>query len=460
MRGEPRKLRSQLLTWLLIPLFLLLIVDSFITYSVALEFSRRAYDRSLVDVARELALHLRPTATGMVLDLPADSRKILLSDPEDRIHYEINSFDGRLVEGESLPHAPDDALESTENTVLFEGAVRGTPVRVVEMRVAEDIEHGRPGAIVRVAETQFKRNRFAREILLSVLLPQALIIPVAGLVVWIGVVQGLSPLERLRREVVARSFGDWRPVAADDVPAEVRPLLESINDLVGRLDGALELQNRFISDAAHQLKTPVTVLKTQLEVALREDDPQRMREAVMKSQAGLERLSRVVSQLLALARNEPEASREVTLVSMDLAALALDVSQGWVPEALKKHIDLGFEGDEQSIMVRGDPARLRVLIDNLVDNAVRYTPDGGHVTVRVTAPARLEVSDDGPRIPQAERERVFERFHRLLGNTQDGSGLGLAIAREIARIHDATIELRDDADGSGNSFCVAFPPSG
>jgi two-component system sensor histidine kinase TctE len=292
-----------------------------------------------------------------------------------------------------------------------------------------------------------------------VVIPQALIIVVAGIVVWIGVVHGLSPLERLRRAVAARSHRDWSPIAADDVPAEVRPLLDSINELVGRLDRALTLQNRFISDAAHQLKTPVTVLKTQLEVALREDDHERLRLALVTAQTGLERLSRVVSQLLSLARNEPEAAREVALAPMDLNALAFDVSQGWVPEALKKQIDMGFEGADAPVLIRGEDSRLRVLLDNLVDNAVRYTPDGGHVTVRVTAGASpvLEVSDDGPRIPLEERQRVFERFHRLLGNTQAGSGLGLSIAREIARVHGATIDLGDDAGGVGNAFRVTFP---
>ena len=459
MRREPQKLRSQLLTWLFVPLLLLLIVDTFVTYWVAIEFSRRAYDRSLVEIAREISMHLKESATGVSLVLPPDSRQILLTDPEDRIYFEVSALDGRFVEGVPLPHADEAAGPARGEERFFEAVVRGASVRVVEMRVDADAVTARPAAMVRVAETQLKRRILAREILLSVVLPQALIILVAGMVVWIGVVHGLSPLERLRQAVAARSLRDWSPIVADDVPAEVRPLLDAINDLVGRLDRALTLQNRFISDAAHQLKTPVTVLKTQLEVALREDDPERLRHALTTAQAGLERLSRVVSQLLSLARTEPEAARNVALGPLDLNALALDVSQGWVPEALKKGIDLGFEGPEGPVIIRGEDSRLRVLLENLVDNAVRYTPDGGHVTVRVSAgqEAMLEVSDDGPRIPPQERQRVFERFHRLLGNTQAGSGLGLSIAREIARLHGASIDLRDDADGVGNAFRVIFP---
>lgn len=457
MAREPVKLRSQLLTWLLVPLFVLLVVDSYVSYRVALEFSRRAYDRSLVEIARELSLHLRPSASGVTLDLSVDSRKILLTDPDDEIHFELGAADGAHLEGEHLPAAAQ-ALGGSR-AAFYDATLRGAPVRVVELRIGDDPAATRPAAIVRVAETVRKRTLLAREILLSVVLPQALLILVAGIVVWVGVVHGLSPLEKLRRAVMARSHRDWSPVATHGVPAEVRPLLESINELVARLDQALIVQNRFISNAAHQLKTPVTVLRTQLEVALREEDAPRMRQALGNARAGLERLSRMVSQLLSLARNEPEAACAVALALVDLDALAFEASEAWVPEALKKRIDLGFEGGAPA-MVRGEPSRLRELLDNLIDNAVRYTPEGGVVTVRVSAsPApALGVSDDGPAIPAEQRERVFERFHRLLGNTQDGSGLGLAIVEEIARIHGATIELGDDADGRGNRFNVTFPP--
>ncbi|HYD07930.1 MAG TPA: HAMP domain-containing sensor histidine kinase, partial [Reyranella sp.] len=227
----------------------------------------------------------------------------------------------------------------------------------------------------------------------------------------------------------------------------------------GRLDRALTLQARFIADAAHQLKTPIAALRAQLDVALREPDPVRLREAVEASYPGLERLSRLASQLLSLARNEPEAAGAVRFESLDLNVLGLQVATQWVPEAIKRDLDLGFEAAPAPVLVRGDAGRLRELLDNLLDNAVRYSRAGGRITVRVTAApaASLEVSDDGPSIPPEERERVFERFHRLLGTSRDGSGLGLAIAREIAALHGARITLRDDADGVGNAFAVSFP---
>jgi two-component system, OmpR family, sensor histidine kinase TctE len=453
-RSAPQ-LRKQLLGWLLVPLFLLLALDSFVSYRVALEFSRRAYDRSLVEIARELSLHLRREAGGITLDLPAEARRILLEDPEDRIYHEVVAG-GRRVSGEAMPPRPARSAEGDGRERFHDATLHGEPVRIVELDVPA--ARGAPAAIVRVAETTQRRNALAREILLAVVLPQALLLAVAGIVVWIGVARGLAPLERLRRAVAARSHREWSPVAEQDVPGEVRPLLQAIDELVARLDHALTLQERFIGDAAHQLKTPITVLKANLELALREDEPARARESLIAAHQGLERLSRIVLQLLSLARNEPEALGHVTLVPMDLNATALEAASAWVPAALKRGIDLGFEGHAEPVMIRGDAGRVRELLDNLIDNAVRYSPDGGRVTVRVDpAPAAVHVDDDGPRIPAAERQRVFERFHRLLGDVQGGSGLGLAIAREIARIHEATIALEDDADGVGNTFSVRFP---
>lgn len=458
--GHPL-LRTQLLTWLLVPLFVLLTADTLISYWVALNFSQRAHDRTLVEVAREVSLHLRGSNGGLTLDMPPEARRVLLIDPVDRLHFEVVMADGRRIDGESLPPSGTDAAKRRSPEAFYDGVLAGDPVRIVELRLAPDPVTGRAGAVVRVAETKIKRNELAREILLSVVLPQMLLILISCVVVWVGVVHGLSPLQRLQRAVASRSDRDLSPVAVDNVPGEVSPLLHSINELLSRLNHVLTLQSRFVSDAAHQLKTPMAALKTQFEVALRETDPQRMREALLKIQPRLERLSRLVSQLLSLARNEPDAVSAVTLTPLDLDALALDVTTGWVPEALKKHIDLGFEGAGRAVQVSGDPVRLRELLDNLLDNAVRYSRNGGRITVRVTAtPPAVDVNDDGPSIPLQERARVFERFHRLLGSGQDGSGLGLAIAQEIAHLHRGEITLREDAtDGIGNTFSVLLPPA-
>jgi two-component system sensor histidine kinase TctE len=396
------------------------------------------------------------------LELPDAARRVLLSDPSDRIYFGIFGEDGTLIAGDALP-APNGAVaRGPRAEALYDGVVHSEPVRVVQMRTDGNAAAGRPAAIVRVAETEGKRKELAREILLSVIVPQLLLIVIVGSIVWVGVSHGLSPLMRLQRAVASRSPHDRSPVAVAEVPGEVRPLLNSINDLLQRLDRALTLQSRFVADAAHQLKTPVAALQAQIELALREDDPARLRASIGVLQGGLDRLSRLVSQLLSLARNEPEGAASVSFAPLDLNALALEVASGWVPEALSRGIDLGFEGAGAPVPIEGDAGRLRELFDNLLDNAVRYSRPSGRVTVHVEAgPApSVSVNDDGPSIPPPERSRVFERFHRLLGTSRDGSGLGLAIAQEIARIHGAEIDLADDPDGVGNTFRVSFPAAG
>jgi two-component system sensor histidine kinase TctE len=390
------------------------------------------------------------------LDLPEEARRVLFSNAPGRIAFEVAAADGRRIAGEPIA-AGGPAKPRSGGEKVYDGALGGEPARIVELAVVPDAA-GRPPAVVRVAETKEQRTALAREILFSVVLPQLLLVVFAGVVVWHGVLRGLAPLQRLQRALAARSYADRSPVSAEGVPGEVRPLVLSINELLARLDQALTLQSRFVADAAHQLKTPIAALRAQLDVALREPEPARLREAVESAYPGLERLSRLASQLLSLARNEPAAAGGVRLEPLDLDALGLEVATQWVPEALKRGIDLGFESAGAPVMVRGDASRLRELLDNLLDNAVLYTREGGRITVRVRAsPPMLDVNDDGPSIPPEERERVFERFHRLLGTSRDGSGLGLAIAREIAHLHGADIGLREDTDGVGNTFSVAFP---
>jgi two-component system sensor histidine kinase TctE len=313
---------------------------------------------------------------------------------------------------------------------------------------------------VQVGETLNKRTRLAWEMVASTVLPQLLLIVMATVVVWFGVSRGLQPLQRLRHAVSDRSHLDLSPIDTHDVPGEVRPLVDEVNELMARLGKTFDFQNRFVADAAHQLKTPVSGLKAQIELALREHDPERVRHSLAQLYISADRLSHLVRQLLTLARNEPGALDAVQLQPLDLNAFALEVSMEWVPHALKRNIDLGFEGAELPLMIEADQDRLRELINNLIDNAIRYSQPGGRVTARTSrAPdgqCALSISDDGPSIPVDERERIFGRFHRLLGTREDGSGLGLAIVNEIATLHGARITLEEDVDGVGNTFSVFF----
>jgi two-component system sensor histidine kinase TctE len=457
-RPEPR-LQRKLLAWLLGPLAVLLVLDTAVAYWNSLRFSNLAYDRALHEIGREIALHVKPQGTRPRLELSEAAANILLLDQEDQLFYRVVSEDGADLGGD--PQLPPRHIEKAARPVFYGDEVRGEPVRMMVAWMPIGPDAGPPMVLVQVAETLNKRARFTWEMVANVVLPQLLLIVMATAVVWFGVSRGLEPLQRLRRAVSDRSHLDLSPIDTHDVPGEVRPLVDDVNELMARLGRTFDFQNRFVADAAHQLKTPVSGLKAQIELALRESDPQRVRHSLAQLYISADRLSRLVRQLLSLARNEPGALDSMQLLPLDLNAHALEVSMDWVPQAIKRNIDLGFEGADHPLMIDADRDRLRELVNNLIDNAIRYSQPGGRVTVRAGqaghVQCRLAISDDGPRIPVQERARIFERFHRLLGTQEDGSGLGLAIVSEIATMHGARITLEEDADGVGNTFSVFFP---
>jgi two-component system sensor histidine kinase TctE len=461
---EPR-LKTQLLVWLIGPLLALLALDTAVSYWAALNFSNRAHDRSLLEIAREVGLHVKPGDGGAPrFEISSAAERLLLVDEDDRLAYRVDVGDGRTIGGDARLAPPAAPLHQGAGPLFYAGTHQGEPVRMAAAWIAVEGGSGASdGVRVVVAETMNRRNRLAFEILASVVVPQLLLILLATAAVYFGVSRGLLPLQRLRRAVSDRSHLDLTPLELADVPGEVRPLVAEVNELMQRLGKTLDFQSRFMADAAHQLKTPVAGLKAQIELALRETDPQRLRHSLAQLYVGTDRMAHLVQQLLSLARNEPGAFGAVQLAPLDLDAFALELSMEWAPMAIKQGVDLGFESAGAPVSIDAEPDRLRELINNLIDNAVRYSRRGGRVTVAVSAGdaggGRLSISDDGPAIPVEERARVFERFHRLLGTHTDGSGLGLAIVSEIAKLHGASITLEEDRDGVGNTFSVSFPPA-
>lgn len=458
-RPEPR-LRRKLLAWLLGPLVVLLVLDTGAAYWNSLRFSDLAYDRALYEIGREIVLHVKLDGNRPRLDLSEAASNILLLDQEDLLFYRVVGEDGTTLGGDAELPPPLRGGEPGKPRV-YRDTVRGEPVRMLVAWMPVGADPATPKVLVQVAETLHKRTRLAWEMVANVVVPQLLLIVMATAVVWFGVSRGLEPLQRLRHAVSDRSHLDLSPIDIHDVPGEVRPLVDEVNELMARLGRTFDFQSRFVADAAHQLKTPVSGLKAQIELALRENDPERVRHSLAQLYISADRLSRLVRQLLSLARNEPGALDAMQLHPLDLNAYALEVSMDWVPQALKRGIDLGFEGVEHPLVINADRDRLRELINNLIDNAIRYSQASGRVTVRVSRSdndqCRLAISDDGPSVPVEERARIFERFHRLLGTQEDGSGLGLAIVSEIATLHGARITLEEDIDGVGNTFSVFFP---
>jgi two-component system OmpR family sensor kinase len=301
--------------------------------------------------------------------------------------------------------------------------------------------------IVQVAQPMSLRRDRAAASAARVLVPVIVALPVLAVLIWLVVSRGLAPLTGLARSLAARGPRALAPLPEAGLPEEVRPLVGSLNDLLARLERALDRERAFIADAAHELRTPLAAVGLQLQVLERVSAGAEREQALERLKAGVQRAARLVGQLLDLARQDDAADRRTARV--DLAAVAREVVLEQAQQAEARRIDLGLEG--AAAEVEGDAEGLRVALGNLVDNAIRHSPHGGRVDVRVRtdgADVVAEVVDSGPGIPPAERERVFDRFHRGESAAGSGGGLGLAIVREIATRHGATVELADRADGT------------
>lgn len=456
-----KSLRWQLLLWLLIPLMALLAINSVMTYRSALAAANAAYDRTLLASARAIAEGVTITNSDLNVDLPYAALDMLESSMRDRIFYRVSLADGKLLTG--YPDLPLPAAQAMRQyqPIVYEARYRGERIRVAALaKPLYDPQFAGP-VLIQVAETLESRWALTREVLFDAALRQAGLIVLAALLVWLGVQWGLRPLLRLSREIVERKHTDLTPIEEGRISTEVRPLVTALNVYLARLKSLISAQQRFIADASHQLKTPLTLLNTQAEFALRQENPAAMQSVIRDLHKNTHQVVRLANQLLMLARAEPGSGAPYDCAPVQLNALARSVCLEWSPVAVKKQVDLGFDGEEHSLVL-GDRVLLRELIANLVDNAVRYTPPHGIVTVSVgngSDGAWLEVEDNGPGIPPEERHRVFDRFYRVLGAPADGSGLGLAIVREICRPHGAEIELCDPAGGMGLRVRVSFPPA-
>jgi len=311
--------------------------------------------------------------------------------------------------------------------------------------------------MIQVAEPLAKRESLARHITLKMLIPTLITLPVLALLIWIGIGAGLRPLKRLKQEVKQRTANQLVPLATTDVPEEVAPLVKALNDLFVRLEDAFESERRFTADAAHELRTPLAALKIQAQVAMRSNDLTERNAALENVLHGVDRATRLVQQLLTLARVDPETA-VASFKQVNLQGLAASVMADVEPFAHAKQIEMLLE-EGQAAYVLGDDAQLGLLLRNLLDNAIRYTPAGGLVSVSVSDiyGVHLEVRDTGPGIPETEREQVLQRFYRITGSGVEGSGLGLSIVRRIADLHGARIELSNNEAGGGLLVRVIWP---
>lgn len=443
---SPRSLFGELLDWMLAPLLLLWPVSVLLTWAVAQSIAQQPYDRELGEAARALAEQVLREPRGL---RPSQQTLALLrADEGDRVVHQVLGRRGELLAGERLLAIPDLQLQPAGEPRLRDELLDGEKLRVAALWVRPRDAVRDERLLVQLGETLGRRQRLASDIIKGVLLPQFLLVPLAALLGWLALTQGFKPLEALQQRIRSRAAEDLSPIDENSAPEEVAPLVRAINDLLLRREGALRTQKQFLADAAHQLKTPLAGLRTQAELATRAGTVEEMQLSLEQIALASQRAAHMVSQLLALARSEDSADA-LPDEPLDLASLAREAVQDFVPRALAKRIDLGFDGpDRCELQVAGQPWLLIELIRNLVDNALHYTPEGGVVTVRVAEDrfgrvVVLQVEDNGPGIAAAARERVFQPFYRQLGTGVDGSGLGLTIAGRIAERHGTRIELED-----------------
>jgi two-component system sensor histidine kinase TctE len=456
-------LRNQLLRWLIIPLVVLAAVNAVSVYYNALAAADQAYDRSLLASTRALAERVSVREGKVVADVPYVALDSFETDNLGRIYYKVSGMHGEMVSGfGDLPAVPPDVPRSEDYPALvrfYDADYNGQPIRIAALLQPVYDDTMRGIALIQVGETLDARRGLTRKLLLDTLTRQATMVLAVAALVWFAVRLVLRPLMQLKEAVEQRKPSDLSDVDETLVHREVRPLVAAMNGALRGMHELLSSQRRFIADASHQLRTPLTVLKTQAEMALRANDAAEMRRVVEAIASTTDSTIHLANRLLALARVE-HGAQAAELKEISLTQTAQQVCLDLALPAVQKNVVLSLEADED-ISVQGHGVLLREMVSNLVDNAIRYTPPQGNVNVRVRRMQGwpvLEVEDSGPGIPAEERDAVFTPFYRssaALDANPGGTGLGLAIVREIVQLHGASISL-DEAPSGGLQVRVLF----
>ena len=465
-----RSLRRTLLRRLAAPLSLLALMSGLIAYWLAWQYTQHVVDRSLADLATAISRQIQIAGPEAPVTVPPLAQA-MFSDPVEHLVYRISNGETEIAGDHELPLRGTN-VRRMHYAYVFETVYKGVSVRVAQVRVPQPL--GNP-IVVEVGQPVHHRFRIAAEFLVAIMMPLLLLLLAGWAIVWRVVNQQLNPLTDLADSLNRQTHTSLEPVDETFVPVEIRPLTGALNALLGRLKTALDAQRKFIADAAHQLRTPLTAVKLHAEQAVNAREPQKVSDAVRELRAAADRAVRLSNQLLSLARAEP-GEQAARFVDIDMAALAFETGAEWVPRALASHVDLGFQRlddpeNDTPLMVRGNPVLLHEVIANLLDNALKYLPparvDGGRITVTVTEAlvdgtpmAEIVVEDNGRGVPHAQQADLFKRFFRGDGQTESGvdsgAGLGLAIVHDIMTLHRGSVHYEDAPEG-GARFIVRVP---
>lgn len=445
-----RSLERYLLLWILGALSVGSIVLVLVVYATTLDEMNEVFDVDLKNVATALAGY-RAARGGVAAESVADATASVATPDESGIVTSTWSLAGERRYGSDL-HAPIPLVKAAGLSRQRVGA---------EDWIAYTV--AMPDGWAQAAQRDSTRRETARESAAKVIPPMLALVFIVGGLLSFALRRGLRPFDAAARSVAERSARSLTPISAADAPEELKPVVSSINGLLGRLSVTISAQRRFLADAAHELRTPITALRLQLQLLEQSASEMERRDSLTELKAGIDRSQRLIEQFLVIARAEADGDAK-PMEQVDLTELSRSVVAGMSLKAEHAGIDLGVSGPF-GIRVYGHPHQLGVLLANLVENALRYTPSGGKVDVEIAAQASapvLRVIDTGPGIPESERGRVFERFYRgqnaqELARDASGSGLGLAIVRAIADRHHASITLSTAPGGQGLEVRVAFP---
>jgi two-component system OmpR family sensor kinase len=435
-------LRARLLWFLLAAILLAAGAQALVAYRTVLREADEIFDYHMQQMAMSLRAGLPPSAAVGGLGSGEQNFEFVV---------QVWTADGvRIFES-----AEQAALPQVAVLGFAEVRARGSSYRVFSMQTR--------GLVIQVAQDMAARRSMAGALALRTIAPVALMAPLLMLVVWWVVSRSLAPVARVRGQVASRQADDLSPVSEDGLPDEVRPLVQELNLLFGRVRHAFDAQKHFVADAAHELRSPLAALKLQVQGLQRAPDAAARELAVSRLAAGIDRATRLVEQMLALARHEASMAAGAKPEPVDLAEVARLAISDAIAAAQARRIDVGLAHADAAV-VPGQPEALRMLLRNLVENAVKYTPEGGRVDVAVMqrgdAAVELSVDDSGPGLPPAERARVLDRFYRAGEPQAPGSGLGLAIVRSIAELHGAQVALDTSPSLGGLRVVVRFAKGG
>ena len=459
-RTRTNSIRQKLLNWLLILVLPSLLLGSVSAYYTASYFSNLVYDRALFRVALAVAEQVDVKNGEVKIDLPESTLKLIEFDIDDWIYYQIQDANHHVIFG-YINLSPPAVMPKANQAVYYETKFKQKALHMVAFNLPLTELGANGNVTILIGENTLKRDKMANEIVAIMLVPQILLILLIIFAINLGIKRGLISLENLKQLILKRQPGDINALEEQDAPEELQPLLHAMNELLAKEKIAIDKRRNFLANAAHQLKTPLAGLKVQAEAALREKDFSHVQHALKQISNGSENLARLANQLLSLARAEPESGMNQEFEQLDLVMLVHKVSMHWVPKALDKNIDLGVKCQLKNLIINGNPLLLQELLNNLIDNAIRYNQAGANVTVGLAlhdGEAALSVKDDGVGIAINDQEKVFDRFYRVLGSHENGCGLGLAIVREIANQHQASVALTysDIKHGRGTLVTIKF----